>query len=181
MKSSKKSFSFTPKQYHIPSQLSICHRFRWSLAGTRVFMNFGFFILGTMESSGSFQMHLNSICKSSASTRTIPASSFFIFSKIERFLFSIPKTPSEHPKIIRAAPAPLGDFHGPQPKNGAKHSPPISSQGGPSGKIRGSSREAFFFAFDPKFSPSKRAPETKASRFQRFQCMRNPMVIEIFL
>ena len=63
---------------------------------------------------------------------------------------------------------------------GAKHSPSSSSQGGPSGNFEGSSCEAFFFAFNPKFSSSKPPPETKASMTQGFQTMRNPMVITIF-
>ena len=37
-----------------------------------------------------------------------------------------------------------------------------------------------FFVFKPKFSTSKRAPETKASEYIWFQTMRNPMVFTSF-
>ena len=63
---------------------------------------------------------------------------------------------------------------------GAKHSPSSSSQGGPSGIFWGVLLRLLFFTFNPKFSPSKPPPETKASMTQGFQTMRNPMVITIF-
>ena len=38
-----------------------------------------------------------------------------------------------------------------------------------------------FFAFEPMFVASKRAPETKVEQDKRFQTLRNPMVFMIFL
>ena len=72
------------------------------------------------------------------------------------------------------------EFSGFMP-SGAKHSPPSSRQGAPSGKIRGSSYDAFFFVFKPIFSWSKRTPETKASTSQGFQYMGNSILSTIFL
>ena len=55
-----------------------------------------------------------------------------------------------------------------------------SPSGGPFGHFLGVLLWHVFFDFNPKFSPSKWAPETKASLWQGFQTMRNPMVITIF-
>ena len=63
--------------------------------------------------------------------------------------------------------------------HGAKHPPSTSSQGGPSGKIRGSSCDTFFSSFKRMFVGSNWSPKAKASFYHWFQTMRNPMVIMI--
>ena len=53
--------------------------------------------------------------------------------------------------------------------------------GGPFGQNQGVLLWQFFFVFNPKFSLSKADPETKGRQSRRFQTMRNPILLMIFL